>query len=90
MFTRKQVNIFSLKPVLLEICEATIYKHKQKCLHKAIYLVIMFSRGKAFSVVKSDLMLDLFILNGLCILASITLYCMGSLRIKILKLSVFM
>lgn len=83
MFITKQVSIFSLKPVMLEICEATINKHKQKCLHKAIYLVIMFFRGKVFSVIKSDLMLELFILSILCILASITLYCMGSLSIKI-------
>lgn len=90
MFTRKQVSVFSLKSVLLEICEATIYKHEQKCLHKAIYLVIMFFRSEVFSVIKSDLMLDLFVLSSLYILASVALYCMDSLCIKILKLSVFM
>lgn len=29
MFITKQVSIFSLKPVMLEICEATINKQKQ-------------------------------------------------------------
>lgn len=58
MCSRKHISIFSLKPALLGICEATIYKHKQKCLHTAIYFVIMFFRDQAFSVIESDLMLD--------------------------------
>lgn len=38
MFLRKHVDIFSLKPALLEIWEATVYKNKKKCFHTTNYL----------------------------------------------------